>query len=312
MNKPLISLLIPVFNEQDNVEWHHQKVSSFLTEQKITHEIIYINDGSLDKSLEMIKKIAKSDASVRYLSFSRNFGKEAATSAGLRACKGSAAVMMDADGQHPVELIAGFIDKWKQGAKVVVGVRKANKNEGFVKKYGSRFFYMILNGIAGGNTKPGSTDFRLIDRQVIEHFNSLTERNRITRGLIDWLGFRQDYVYFVAHARHSGKAGYSLKKLNKLALHALVSQTTKPLQITGFLGGLVMLVSSCVGIFLAIETYVLNDPLNLAVTGTAILALFLSFLLGIVMICQWLLALYVESIHNETQNRPLYVIEEES
>ena len=263
-------------------------------------------------SLDIIKKISSKNEDVRYISFSRNFGKEAATTAGLNTAKGEAAIMVDADGQHPIELLDKFIDKWREGYHVVVGVREINSNEGPVKKYGSRIFYKILNSFTDVNTIAGSTDFRLVDRKVLDEFNKLSERNRITRGLIDWLGFRRTYVYFVAPKRHGGNASYSVKKLFKLAIHALVSQTTKPLQITGLLGGIVTLASAGVGFFLALETYVFGDPLNLSVTGSAILALFVSFLVGVVLICQWLLALYIESIHSEAQNRPLYVIEDQS
>jgi hypothetical protein len=194
---------------------------------------------------------------------------------------------------------------------VVVGVRTRNTKEGLVKRYGSKAFYRMLNSISEGETIPRSTDFRLLDRKVIDEFNKLTEHNRITRGMVDWLGFRRDTVEFQAPARYKGSASYDSKKLIKLAFHAFVSQTTKPLKFTGFLGGLVTLVSSILTAFLIIEKYALGDPLNFAVTGTAVLALFTSFLVGLVLISNWLLALYVESIHNETQNRPLYIISEE-
>ena len=152
---------------------------------------------------------------------------------------------------------------------------------------------------------------RISDRLVIDEFNKLTERSRITRGLVDWLGYKRASIEFQAQARHSGNATYGFNKLVKLALHAFVSQTTKPLQFIGFLGGLVTFVSAITGLFLLVEKYIFGDPLGLAVTGTALLALFVSLLVGLVLISNWLLALYVESIHNETQNRPLYIISEQ-
>jgi hypothetical protein len=195
---------------------------------------------------------------------------------------------------------------------VVIGVRSANTKEGTVKRYGSKAFYKMMNTLSSGETIPRSTDFRLLDKKVIDEFNKLTEHNRITRGLIDWLGFKRTTVEFHSAARHSGRASYGFKKLVKLALHAFVSQTTKPLQFTGFLGGVVVVVSALIGIYLAIEKYALGDPLGLEVTGSALLALFVSFLVGLVLMSNWLLALYIESIHNETQNRPLYIVSEES
>ncbi len=310
-NQPLISLIIPVHNEAGNLAWHHEKILAYMDSQKISHEIIYIDDGSTDESLTILKDFSRQNPRVHFLSFSKNFGKEAATSAGLKRCTGQAAIMIDADGQHPVELVGEFITKWQEGFSVVIGVRTANTKEGFVKRYGSWLFNVMLNAMTAGNTVRNSTDFRLIDRKVIDEFNKLTERGRVTRGLIDWLGFKRGYVDFKAPARHSGEASYSIRKLTKLAIHGFVAQSTKPLQLTGLLGGLVMFTSALITIFLLIEKYVLGDPLNLAVTGSAILAIFLSFLIGMVLICQWLLALYIESIHNETQNRPLFIVAEE-
>jgi dolichol-phosphate mannosyltransferase len=313
MIKKLVSIVIPVYNEDSNIVWLYDKLQEqLLNSPEYDFEIIFVDDGSSDGSVSLIKQLSAKDKAVRFLRFSRNFGKEAATSAGLEVAQGDAAIMIDADGQHPLELIKPFIDKWQDGYEVVVGVRKANSKEGVIKRYGSKLFYALLGSITGAKTLAGSTDFRLLDRKVIDEFKKLTERSRMTRGLIDWLGFKRTYIYFSAPPRHSGTAAYSYTKLFRLALHGFVSQTTKPLQVTGLLGFFVTLISSLLGIFLVLESYVFGDPLNLAITGTAILALFLSFLVGLVLICQWLLALYVESIHNEAQNRPLYIISEKS
>lgn len=307
----LVSLIVPVHNEAENIAWLNDQLGICLSDANTNYEIIYVDDGSTDNSWEVLGEIAKQDKHVHLIKFSRNFGKEAATSAGLQKCRGNAAIMLDADGQHPPQMIGDFIQAWQQGYQVVIGVRQSNQKEGLVKRYGSKVFYRTLNSMTGGGTIPRSTDFRLLDRQVINEFNRLTERNRITRGLIDWLGFKRTTVAFSAPARHSGKASYGFGKLFRLALHAFVSQTTRPLQVGGILGAITVFASAIVGLFLVIEGYFLGDPWHLAVTGTAILALFVSFLVGLVLTCQWLLALYVESIHNETQNRPLYIIEEE-
>lgn len=308
---PFLSLIVPIYNESGNIEWQYKLISKVMPSVVDRYELIYVDDGSTDNSLDILKRLRKADDKVRVISFSRNFGKEAATSAGLKVCAGDAALILDADGQHPVELANLFIKEWQNGHQVVVGIRRTNTNEGLIKHYGSILFYRILNSMTGGGTIPRSTDFRLLDRRVIDEYNKLTERNRITRGLIDWLGFRRTTIDFDSPERHSGKASYGFSKLVKLAMHAFISQTTKPLQIAGILGTITVLVSTVAGLFLLIEKYALGDPMNLAVTGTSILAIFVSFLVGIVLICQWLLALYVESIHGETQNRPLYIIDEE-
>jgi len=308
----LISIILPVYNEANNLRWHYDLITNFVSSHNIFYEILYIDDGSTDKSLEIIKEIIKEDPSARYISLSRNFGKEAAISAGLSKCKGDAAIFMDSDGQFPLNVAQIFIDKWLEGYDVVVGVRQNNKGEGFIKHYGSTIFYKILNILTNDKTVPCSTDYRLIDRKVIDEFNKLTERTRITRGLIDWLGFKREYVNFDANVRKSGKASYGYRKLLKLAIDAFVSNSTKPLKIVGVIGVVVTLLSGLTGSVLIIETYAFHDTLNLAVTGSAILAIFLGFLIGIVLSCQGLLALYIESIHNETQNRPLYIIADEN
>lgn len=308
----LISIVIPVHNESANLIWHHNRVVNFISSNNINAEVLYINDGSSDESLEQIKQLAKKDTTVRYISFSRNFGKEAATTAGLRTAKGDAAIIIDADGQHPIKTVGIFIEKWQQGAQVVIGVRQNDKGGGLVKALGSRLFYAFLRLLANNSSsQTGLTDFRLLDRKVIDEFNKLTEHNRVSRNLIDWLGFRRELVPFHAEERHAGTASYSFRKLLKLAVDGIVKHSTRPLKLIGLLGGLISFVSFLTGLFMVIEQYGLGDPMSLGITGTAILATFLSFMIGIVLFCQGLLALYLENVYFETQNRPLYVIDEE-
>ena len=310
--KPLISLVLPLYNEAGNLVWHHGVISKFFNTNNLAREIIYVDDGSSDDSLRIIREISRSDPKVKYLSLSRNFGKEAATTAGIKSATGDVVIVMDADGQHPIEKVTDFLEEWGKGADVVIGLRIANQKEGFVKRYGSKLHNFLLNSLTDTKTIHGATDFRLIDRKVVDEFNKLTERNRITRGLIDWLGFKRSYIEFMAPARHSGEATYTFGKLARLALHSFTSQSTKPLQATGFLGFIVTLVSFLAGVVLVTNKYLLNDPLRLSITGTGLLAIFLSFLVGLVLICQWLLAIYVENIHNETQNRPLFIVSDQS
>jgi glycosyltransferase involved in cell wall biosynthesis len=310
-SEPFISIVIPTFNEMGNVDRQHETLQRLLAEQPWKYEFVYVDDGSSDGSGKWIRKQTKDDPHVRFVAFTRNFGKEAALAAGIKAARGDAIMMVDSDAQFPVKMIPEFVAKWQEGAEVVVGVRKSNQREGFVKRYGSKLFYWMLGSLSDGQTVPGSTDFRLIDRRVADEFNFLTEHNRITRGLIDWLGYDRAYIDFHALPRENGSAGYTLKKMVSLAIHTFVAQSTRPLLFTGALGVLVMVVAVVLGLFMVVEQYVLGDPLHLGFTGTAVLAVFLSFLVGVVLGCQGLLALYVESIHNETQNRPLYVVRDE-
>ncbi len=309
-----ISLVIPVFNEQDNLLWHKELIKKhFESLPDYEYEIIYVNDGSSDNSLNIIRDIcADKKNKSHFLSLSRNFGKEAATTAGLSCAKGDAVILMDADGQHPINLIDSFISLWEEGNDIVVGVRKSNKGEGVVKKYGSILFYKMLRFISGREVVTGTTDFRLLDKRIVTEFNKLTERNRVTRNLLDWLGFTRVEVPFTADERHAGKATYTFRKLLKLAMNGFVSHSTRPLKLIALLGSIISFVSAFAGILLAVQKYVFSDPFGLSITGSALLALFVTFMVGIVLVCQGLLALYLESVYYETQNRPLYIIAEKS
>jgi len=308
-----LSVVIPVHNEQANLEWHFKKIDSFFKSINQVFTITYVDDGSTDDSLKIIKEIQKvSPKSIKFISLSRNFGKEAATSAGLSMCDGDVTVIMDGDGQHPVELIKKFIEHWENGFDMVVGIRSSNKGEGIIKKYGSKIFYRILKFISGREVISGVTDFRLIDSKVVVEFNKLTERNRVTRNLLDWLGYKRIEVPFIADERHAGEATYTFRKLFKLAMNGFISHSTRPLKLIALLGLIISVVSAFSGILLALQKYVFNDPFGLSVTGSALLALLVTFLVGVVLVCQGLLALYLESVYYETQNRPLYIIAEES
>jgi dolichol-phosphate mannosyltransferase len=305
----LLSIIIPAFNEEKNIPLVvSEVVSAMAALPEYVFEIILVNDGSTDNSAEVMASLAAADLRVKSVEFSRNFGKEIATSAGLAHAQGDAAVMLDADLQHPPAIILQFVRKWEAGAEVVVGVREKNQGEGWVKKIGSAVFYKIMTRI--GNTKitPRATDFRLIDRKVINEFIRFTERTRITRGLIDWLGFKRDFVYFTARERKYGTAAYGFWRLVKLMFSSFVSHSLFPLKLAGYVGLGIILVSGPLGLFIFVEKYLLNDPLKLGFSGPAILAVINLFLVGIILGSLGLIALYIAAIHGEVVNRPLYVI----
>lgn len=307
----LISIVVPVFNEEKNIYKLYFELTKVLSKININFEIIFVNDGSRDKSDDKVKKIKKIDNQVKLLNLTRNFGKELATTAGINNCRGDGCIIIDADLQHPPSLIPKFIEKWEEGASVVIGVRKSNKGEGLTKKIGSKLFYKLINKISQTKLVPNATDYRLLDRCVINEFNKFSERNRMTRALIDWLGFETEYLYFDAGKRKSGQARYSNLKLLRLAINSMVSFSLFPLKIAGYLGIIITLLSAPLGLFILIEKYILNDPLSLYISGPATLAVILVFLVGIVLICLGLIALYIANIHNEVINRPLYVIKKE-
>jgi len=307
----LISVVIPVFNESEGIEIFHNEylIPELKKIKKYSFEIIYVNDGSRDNSLELISKIARNNKQVKIVNLSRNFGKEIATTAGINFASGEATIIMDSDGQHPPKSINDFINKWETGAQVVIGIRGSNQKEGFVKKLGSKAFYRLFNSTSDSKIVPRSTDFRLIDKVVKTEFLKFTERQRITRGLIDWLGFRREYINFDAPARIAGEASYKTSQLVKLAVNSFISLSLRPLFFFGWVGAIITASSFLLGSFIVVEQVIMHDPLKLAISGTAMLGLFTSFMVGLVLISQAMMAVYLSHVHAQTQNRPLFVVD---
>jgi glycosyltransferase involved in cell wall biosynthesis len=305
----LLSIVVPVFNESTGLSEFHSSLIEILQQSVKDFEVIYCDDGSLDDTAKLISEWHQRDPRIKLIAFSRNFGKERALSAGIAQSRGQAILMLDGDGQHPVELIPEFIKAWKGDAQVVIGLRTDNTDISWFKHLCSRLFYKVFNKLAGQKLVMGATDFRLIDRSVQQAFLTLPETDRITRGLIDWLGFRREYIRFSAKKRQSGSPSYSLHKLIGLAANSFTSLTPKPLFLFGYLGVFITIASFLLGVLVIIEQLILGDPLHWKFTGTAMLGILLLFLVGIVLMSQGILSLYVSRIHNQSMQRPLYVID---
>jgi len=304
----LISVVVPVCNERANlVRLHRNLARQFDRLHQYNWELILVNDGSTDQSDREIKKLVIADDRVKYIELSRNFGKEAAVTAGLNHSTGQAAIIMDADLQHPPHLLGRFIRLWQQGNDLVVGVRR-DTSQSWLKNQTSRIFYRLISWLGDTPIKPNATDYRLLDRRVIEQFNRFTERNRITRGLIDWMGYRTAYLTFSPARRHAGRPSYSWRKLWHLATNTIVSHSVIPLKLAGYLGGLITLFSVVVGIFMFLSTYVFYEYFHLFFSGTAMLAVLNLFLAGITLSSLGLISLYIAHIQNEVINRPLYLV----
>lgn len=304
-----ISIVVPVYNEAAGLPHFHDALVTVLNASVgNSYEIIYCDDGSSDKTASLVRGWHTDNQKICLLQLSRNFGKESALSAGIAAAQGQAILTIDGDGQHPVKLIPTFITAWKNGAQVVIGVRTANKDEGWVKRLGSQLFYASFNRVVRPKLIPGSTDFRLIDREVQKVFLSLHEDNRITRGLIDWLGFQRELIHFQANPRTHGNATYSNSQLVKLAVNSFISLSSRPLYIFGYLGAFITIFGFLMGLTVGIEQIILRDPLGWKFTGTALLGIVLLFLIGIVLLSQGILSLYVAHIHSQSKGRPLYVV----
>ncbi|MDB5170995.1 MAG: hypothetical protein JWO35_689 [Candidatus Saccharibacteria bacterium] len=308
-SKLSLSVVVPLFNEGAGLASFHESLIQAVKAAVDHYEVIYCDDGSDDNTAALVQKLHHDDPRIKLVKLSRNFGKENTLAVGIALAQGQAIIMIDGDGQHPPELIPQFIEAWEQGARVVIGVRTANKHEGWFKRLGSLFFYKFFNRLTNQKLVPGSTDFRLIDRSVQQAFLKLTESDRITRGLIDWLGFKRHYIDFTANARQQGSAGYSRRKLLTLATNSFVSLTSVPLYLFGYLGMFITTAAFVLGSVVAIEQLLLGDPWNWNFTGTAMLSIMLVFLVGIVLLSQGVLALYISHIHNQSKQRPLYVID---
>jgi len=306
----LISIIIPCYNEAGNIPLLYSEIQKALEPLSYKFELLFVDDGSSDNTVKTVGALSKSDQiTVKIVSLSRNFGKEIALTAGLDNCGGEAAIMIDADLQYPPSYLPAFIEKWEQGSDVVIGQRQENKHYApLYKRLGSKLFYKLLNAMSDVPIERGATDFRLVDRSVIDEFKRFTERRRLTRGLIDWLGFERSYIQFVPNQRSDGQTGYPLMRLVGLAMSSFTSNSLFPLRLTSYIGSIITLLSGLLGAFVIIEGGILGDPWNLNFTGTACLGILTIFLIGIVMVALGLIALYIATIHTEVINRPLYAV----
>lgn len=304
-----LSVVVPAYNEEQVVRPFYDILEKELKKLKLpSHEIIFVNDGSKDKTSEILAELEKNHEEVRAVDLTRNFGKEAALSAGLHQASGDCVVVLDADGQHPPEVIPKLLEAYADGYDMVAGMRTQNADEKAFKKFGNKIYYRLLKMMGGTYLQPRVTDFRVMSREVVDAFCALPERRRITRGLLDWMGYKTGYVEFEAPERLAGNATYSTKKLLMLAVDSILSSSRRPLSASIFLGGFITALSMLGLLFAVVEGYILNDPYNLQITGTAILALFIVFMVGLIFISQGILALYLARIYEEAQQRPLYII----
>lgn len=304
-----IAIVVPVYREARNLERLHAALSAVIDSiRDYEWRLVFVNDGSPDESLDVLKKLAERDNRVGVIDLSRNFGKEIALTAGVHACVSADAVIcMDADLQHPPELIPELVAAWQNGAEIVATLRKSIEKQPLLRRIGSHGYYWLMSKISGLDMQSQTTDFRLFDRKVVEAFCRTTERERMFRGIMDWLGFRKIYVEFHAGAREEGEAGYSYTKLWQLAVNSITSFSLFPLKLTGYLGVLISLISGILLTWMLITRLFFNPAMF---TSLAFVAVANTFLIGIVLMAIGLVALYIGHIHTEVINRPLYVVRE--
>lgn len=304
--KVFISCIVPAHNEAAGIQTFLQALSEKLTSLHYPFEIIVVNDGSRDNTAAIVAKLAnEANSSIKLLSFSRNFGKEIALTAGLEHCSGNVAILIDADFQHPLEIFPQFLEKWGEGFDMVYGIRNDRKNETASKRVFSRLFYWLLGISTNVTIPPNAGDFRLLDRCVIDSLNSCKERSRFMKGLYAWVGFNSVAVPFDVQERATGKSSWPFLKLTKLGVTGIISFSDLPLQVWGAVGLVISAISFAYGLYIVFKTLIFGVD----VPGYATLVTAIMFFGGIQLLSIGILGEYIARIFHEVKNRPIYIID---
>lgn len=308
-SKSFISILVPVYNEADNIDYFLNKLHSQLSILSIDYEIVMVDDGSTDSTVEQIKKIAntlnsESFKGLRLIQFSRNFGKELALTAGLEAAKGEAVIMIDGDAQHPLDLLAQMLELWRSGYDMVYGVRSNRPGESPLRRGLSKLFYKLLAQSSSTPIIPDAGDFRLLSRNIVDALNSLPERARFMKGLYSWVGFKSIAIPFKVEKRINGQSSFNFKSLMRLAITGFTSFSNLPLRIWIIIGMLISFFSFCYALIILTQTLVYG----ITIPGWATLAVILLFLGGIQLLSIGILGEYISQIFIEVKGRPHFIV----
>ena len=306
MEKKLLSIIVPMYYEElVAYECYHRIKNVVNGIESMDHEIIFVNDGSKDRTLAILKSIAKGDKCVKIIDFSRNFGHQAAVTAGLFNCNGDAIVIIDADLQDPPEIIPEMISKWEEGHQVIYGKRKIRSGESKFKLLTAKYFYRVLSYMASIDIPKDTGDFRLMDRIVVEAFKEMPEQNRFIRGMVSWIGFDQVPLEYNRDDRFAGETKYPLRKMIKFATDGIVSFSTKPLKLTAIFGIGTIGISILLIIY-TIITKIMSDT-SMGWASTMCVILFFS---GVQLLSLGVIGEYIARIYDESKNRPLYLVKE--
>jgi polyisoprenyl-phosphate glycosyltransferase len=301
-----ISVVVPAYNEELVINETHKRLKDALSSIAADYEIIYVNDGSRDKTIEILKEIGAKDSHVRILNFSRNFGHQVAVTAGIQHATGDAVVLIDADLQDPPELIKEFVRKWQEGYDVVYAIRKSRAGETWFKKITAAIYYRTLRKLIDIEIPLDTGDFRLMSRKVVDSLNAMPERHRFIRGLVSWVGFKQIGVEYERQERFAGETKYPLKKMIKFALDGITAFSYKPLQLASWLGVYAALIGF-VGILAIIALKFLTA---VTVQGWSSLMVVVLFIGGVQLGILGIMGEYLGRIYDEVRGRPLYLLQE--
>ena len=305
----LISIVVPCFNEQEVFVETNRRLNSVLSQlpnDLYQYEIIYVNDGSTDQTLSLIKQALSEDKHLKCLSFSRNFGHQIAITAGLDACKGDAAVVIDADLQDPPSVILEMIKQWEQGYDVVFGKRKDREGESSFKLLTAKYFYKLINRLSDVDIPRDTGDFRLMDRNALNQFLLMRESYRFVRGMVAWIGFNQTFVEYDRESRFAGQTKYPLKKMLRLASDAILSFSNTPLKIATFVG-FITSIAAFIGIIYSLYVRLFTKSW---VDGWAFLMIAILLIGFIILIVLGVIGEYVGRIYGEIKHRPLYIVKD--
>lgn len=304
---PLVSVVAPVFNEDRGVEEFYDRTTAAMEAivPPVAHEIVFVNDGSVDDSLEILEKLASADPRVRVVGLSRNFGHQIAITAGLDNATGDAVVVIDSDLQDPPEVIARMVERWREGFRVVYGIRTTRRGESHLKRWTASVFYRVLKWLSDTPLPVDSGDFRLLDRKVVDVLGTVREENRYIRGLVSWIGFRQVGVEYERDARHAGETAYTLGRMLRFAVDAITSFSERPLRLALQLGSLVT-VMTAVGALVIVVGKLLQPERS--IPGYASLMVVVLFLGGVQLFSIGVLGEYIGRVYRESKDRPLYVV----
>lgn len=305
--KPKISIIVPCFNEEESLPLFYQEMVRVMQKMDNDFELLFINDGSKDKTLEILRQYAKIDIRVRYLSFSRNFGKEAAILAGLQYSKGDYITLMDADLQDPPEKLIEMYDLLQKENLDIVGLKANNhKNYGFVRRFLTKCYYKMIGSLSIIPMEPNERDYRLMTRQVVNAVLSLTEYNRYSKGLFNFVGFDTKWITYDAPDRIAGKTTWNFKKLFAYAIDGIVGFSTKPLVLSSLVGIIFCFIAFLFIIIIITKTILWGDPVG----GWPSLACIIIFVSGVQLFFLGIIGEYLSKIYLETKQRPIYIIKE--
>lgn len=301
-----LSIVVPLYNEEANIDRLIERLISALDNIKTTYEIVCINDGSKDNTLKLLIAYHQRNSVIKVVNLSRNFGKEIALTAGIDYANGAAVIPIDADLQDPPELIAQLVAKWREGYDVVYGTRKSRSGESWLKRFTANSFYKTIGKMSPVPIPANTGDFRLLDRQVVEAIKKMPERTRFMKGLFAWVGYKQTYILFDREPRFGGKTTWNYWKLWNFALDGITSFSFFPLKIWSYLGLIISLISLLYATFLIIRTLIFG----IDVAGYASLMVAVLFFGGIQLITLGIIGEYLGRVYEEVKRRPLYFVRE--